>query len=251
MRAAAGLRSSRGRRSPDAVRRSARRARRPPDWARCVPSAAAAERERRAPSSARSSAVRLGGAVAPAATARASASSEAAHRPHRRRPPAVVGRARRAAPRSPWPRGNCDRPRRSGHRRRRRGRCRPSITSSPIALGRDLALAQALELAHDAVDHALDPLRVDRALAQRDRDRAHQLVAVERHAPAGALDHRQLAQLHPLEGGEARRRNRGRRGGGGSRVPSSVGRRVLHLGVVAAADRGSASPAPPCLRSLP
>ena len=30
-----------------------------------------------------------------------------------------------------------------------------------------------------------------------------ELVAVERHAPARALDDRQLAQLHPLEGGEA------------------------------------------------
>ena len=51
-------------------------------------------------------------------------------------------------------------------------------------LARHLAVAHALELAHDAVDHALDPLGLDRALAQRDLDRALQLVPVER-APAG------------------------------------------------------------------
>ena len=70
-------------------------------------------------------------------------------------------------------------------------------------LARDVALALALELAHDAVDHALDPLGLDRALAQGDLDRAHELVAVEGRAPAVLLDDREFAQLHALEGREA------------------------------------------------
>jgi hypothetical protein len=61
---------------------------------------------------------------------------------------------------------------------------------------------EALELANDAVDHALDPVGIDRALAQRDLDGADQLVTLERNAPARALDDHQLAQLDPLEGRE-------------------------------------------------
>ena len=38
---------------------------------------------------------------------------------------------------------------------------------------------------------------------ERDLHRTQKLVAVERHTPAVALDHDQLAQLHALEGGEA------------------------------------------------
>src|SRR5258707_14803063 len=68
---------------------------------------------------------------------------------------------------------------------------------------RNLRLAAALELAHDGRDHFFDPLRIDRALAQADLQRAHQLVAVERHPAAVALDHGKFAQLHPFEGGEA------------------------------------------------
>src|ERR1700712_1019861 len=67
----------------------------------------------------------------------------------------------------------------------------------------NLRLAAAFKLAHDRRDQLLDPLLIDRALAQADLYRAHQLVAVERHPAAVALDHRQLAQLHALEGGEA------------------------------------------------
>src|SRR5215813_8837181 len=66
-------------------------------------------------------------------------------------------------------------------------------------LGRDLALALAFQLAHDLRHRLLDPLLLDRALAQRDLHRAQKLVAVERHPPAVALDHGQLAQLHALE----------------------------------------------------
>src|SRR4029453_4308224 len=42
-----------------------------------------------------------------------------------------------------------------------------------------------------------------RTFAKRHLQRAHQLVAIERHPPAVALEHRQVAQLHPLEGREA------------------------------------------------
>src|SRR5215475_2499148 len=70
-------------------------------------------------------------------------------------------------------------------------------------LGRDLALALAFQLAHDLRHRLLDPLLLDRTLAQRDLHRAQELVAVERHTPAVALDHGQLAQLHALKRGEA------------------------------------------------
>ena len=67
----------------------------------------------------------------------------------------------------------------------------------------NFGLAAAFELAHDRGNHLLDPFRIDRPLAQGDLQRAHQLVAVERHPAAVALDHGQFAQLHPLEGREA------------------------------------------------
>ena len=51
-------------------------------------------------------------------------------------------------------------------------------------LAGDVALARGLQLAHDAVHHPLHPLLRHRPLAQRDADRAGQLVAVERHPPA-------------------------------------------------------------------
>src|SRR5215211_3933011 len=68
----------------------------------------------------------------------------------------------------------------------------------------DLALAGAFQAPDDAVHHALDALGIDRPLAAGDRDRAGELVAVELHALAVLLDHRELAQLHAFEGGEAR-----------------------------------------------
>src|SRR5262249_33283836 len=60
----------------------------------------------------------------------------------------------------------------------------------------NLALALALQLADDFRNHLLDPLRLDRTLAQRNLYGAHQLVAIERDAPAGTLDDGQFAQLH-------------------------------------------------------
>src|SRR4051794_13550993 len=72
-------------------------------------------------------------------------------------------------------------------------------------VARYLALARALELANHRVDDALDLLGLDRPLAQGDMDRAREFVALERLALPVLLDHRQLAQLDALEGGEARR----------------------------------------------
>src|SRR5208282_4413429 len=74
----------------------------------------------------------------------------------------------------------------------------------PDRLGADVALPRALQPAHDAVDDPLDAVGIDRPLAAGDLDRAHELVAVEDHALAVLLDHHELAQLHPLEGREAR-----------------------------------------------
>jgi len=66
-------------------------------------------------------------------------------------------------------------------------------------VARDVGFARAFELAHQRIDDALDAVGLDRALAQRDVDRAGQLVAVERLALRVLLDDRQLAQLHSLE----------------------------------------------------
>ena len=176
MRPAAGLRPAA---ADDARRPSARSTQPTAGLGQARPSAAARQRERRAHHGRRQSA-RAGRSVG------------------------FERRARRRNPRNPWPRGNCDRPRRSGHRRPGRASRSASITSSPICVRGDLALARAFEPAHDAVDHALDALGLDRPLAQRERDRARELVAVERHALAVLLHHGELAQLHPLEGGEAR-----------------------------------------------
>ncbi len=102
----------------------------------------------------------------------------------------------------------------------------------------DFALALALELAHDLGHHLLDALGLDRALAQRDLHRAHQLVAVERHAAAVALDHGQLAQLHALEGGEAE--IAGQADAAAADHRQILGRpRVLHLRVEASATRAT------------
>jgi len=64
-------------------------------------------------------------------------------------------------------------------------------------------IRRALELAHDLGHGLIDALRLDRTLAQRDLDRAQQLVSIERHAAAVALDDHKLAQLHALECGKA------------------------------------------------
>src|SRR6185312_282371 len=66
-----------------------------------------------------------------------------------------------------------------------------------------LTLAETFQLLHDLRDRLLDALRLDIALAQRDLDRARELVTIERQPPPVALDHGEFAYLHALEGGEA------------------------------------------------
>src|SRR5439155_13287733 len=58
-------------------------------------------------------------------------------------------------------------------------------------------------LALNAADQAVDLARVDIALACRVTDCPRQLVAIERLALAVFLDDGEVAQLHPLKGGEA------------------------------------------------
>src|SRR5271166_5845833 len=100
----------------------------------------------------------------------------------------------------------------------------------------NFALALALKFAHDLGYGLIDALGLDRALAQRDLHRAQELVAVEWHATAVALDDHELAQLHPFEGGEAEI--------AGKAYPTTADDaavlrrpRVLHLRVEAAAIR--------------
>src|SRR5680860_553697 len=113
-------------------------------------------------------------------------------------------------------------------------------------LGANVALAHTLETAHDAADHALDPLRIHGPLAQRDLHGAHQLVAVERSAATAALDHRQLAQLHPFECGEAAAAI-GTDAAAPDRGVILARARILHLRVAAAAIGAPHGPPPsPC-----
>src|SRR5262245_44692259 len=103
-------------------------------------------------------------------------------------------------------------------------------------LGGDFALALALELAHDLGHGLVDTLGLDRTLAQRDLHRAQQLVAIERHAAAVALDDHQLTQLHALECGKAE--IAGQAHAAAADDGGILGRpRVLDLGIEAAAIR--------------
>src|SRR5690242_6500552 len=72
-------------------------------------------------------------------------------------------------------------------------------------LGGDFRIALGFQPALDARHQFLDHHRIDRPLARGDRDRAHQLVAIERLALVLAFQHPQLAELDTLERGEARR----------------------------------------------
>ena len=112
-------------------------------------------------------------------------------------------KARRQRPRNPWPRGNSCRPRRSGYRRPCRASESACITSSPITLD-GISFSPMLSRRRTMpVIMRSTRSRFDGALSQRVMDRALQLLAVERLAPAGLLDHGQLAQLHALERREA------------------------------------------------
>src|SRR4029079_12008052 len=68
----------------------------------------------------------------------------------------------------------------------------------------DLAFADGFNLALDARDELVDPLLLDAPLATREGDRLLDLAAGERFVLAIALDHRDLAQLHPFERRETR-----------------------------------------------
>src|SRR5579871_2387303 len=113
--------------------------------------------------------------------------------------------------------------------------------------GRNLALARAFQAPDDAVDDAVEAIGIDRTLAQGDPHRTHHLFTVEGFALTIGLDHRQFAQLHPLEGGEA--------GTAVRTLPAPADRgvvvrrpRVFHLGVFVAAEgttHASASPEDP------
>lgn len=103
---------------------------------------------------------------------------------------------------------------------------------------RDVAFARAFQPTHDAVDHALDALGFDGALAQRQIEGAGQLIAVEGRACAALFHHRQFAQLDALEGRETRAACR-------AKAPPPDGRVVLgrpgilYLGVVMSAERAT------------
>src|SRR5580658_10697633 len=56
-------------------------------------------------------------------------------------------------------------------------------------ISRDIGLARAFQLADDRIDHPLDPLGLDRALADRSVDRARELFPLERFTLAVLLDH--------------------------------------------------------------
>src|SRR5205085_4604197 len=65
-------------------------------------------------------------------------------------------------------------------------------------------VAESLHLPLDAADQPVDPACIDIALSRRMPDGAGELVAVEWLALGVLLDHCEVAQLHPLEGREAR-----------------------------------------------
>src|SRR5262245_21412963 len=98
----------------------------------------------------------------------------------------------------------------------------------------DIGFAGAFELADDRRYHALDPVGIDRSRAQRDLDRAHQLVAIEGNATPRSLDHLQLAQLHPFESGETAAAFRAVATAPNGRAVLG-GTAVLHLGVIVVA----------------
>ncbi len=109
-------------------------------------------------------------------------------------------------------------------------------------LRRDLGVAHRLQLALDAGDQLLDLHRIDRPLARGDRDRADQLVAIERLALVLDLTHGQLAQLDALERGEARAQPR--TGAGAGSPPRLQWGGCPSPGCLHVRRRGSASIAP-------
>src|SRR3546814_15910751 len=70
----------------------------------------------------------------------------------------------------------------------------------------DFILARGFELALDSRYEAFDPRAVDRALAARDLDAAHQFLAIEGLARPAGLEHRDFAELDAFEGRSEERR---------------------------------------------
>src|SRR3546814_18673232 len=96
-------------------------------------------------------------------------------------------------------------------------------------------LFRSLELTLNARDWLFDLYRADRAFAARGRDRADELVALERLAAVVALQDHEIAKLDALEGGEARRA-RLAHAPPPDRRPVLGGAAVLPLTVLLAAD---------------
>ena len=115
--------------------------------------------------------------------------------------PTASGRSSDTSLRSrPQPGNSC---RRSRSGRRRRCRSAPGLHHYRAdRVRRDVGLAHRFQPPHDTGDHLVEPLALDRPLLHGDPDRALELAAVERLAPPALLDHHQVAQLHPLVGGE-------------------------------------------------
>jgi len=89
-----------------------------------------------------------------------------------------------------------------------------------------------------------DPFRRDVALAAGEGDGAGDLLAVERFARLVRLNHRDLAQLDPLEGGEPRAAAFALAAAADRRAVFG-GTAVLHLRIVMGAERAAHSAWPP------
>ena len=111
----------------------------------------------------------------------------------------------------------------------------------------DFGLARAFELPNYRVDDAFDPVGLMRPLAQSGVGRAGELVTVERLALSILLDHRQLAELDALEGGEPC--GAVRTGPPATNRAAIVGwPRVLDLAVIGPTERAS-HPLYPCAKA--
>ena len=98
------------------------------------------------------------------------------------------GSARRSCVRNPRARRNPGRPTHSARSPHHRAPLRRLEHQKADFVGGDFGLAGAFETPHDARYGTVDPLRVDRPLAQRDLEGFRQLVAIERHPPPGLLE---------------------------------------------------------------
>src|SRR5688572_7536973 len=98
----------------------------------------------------------------------------------------------------------------------------------------DLAVTETFQLARYGTDELVDMILVEWPLAQCDLQRAGQLVAVEYHAPAAALENHQLTKLHALKSGETTGAFRAKAAPPDRRMVFG-GTGVLHLRIVRAA----------------